>query len=147
MKKKICIFFMGINLLYIHSYSIAKDNKYPITYEERKMQEIGSIFDNKNYQINKEKKVSVQKLWEASLYVLKDIPLISSDFNGGVIITDWYNISPIISNKVTIIIYKDTSNVEVKVFQRKLINNKFQDIGLSNDIANKIHQQIIDKVK
>lgn len=145
---------------YNNSYAnLVRD--YPKTKEERQIEEMGSIIDNnpilfrsdkvKNTHtksfIDKEAKVN-KYLWQASINVLNEWPLLSTDYNAGIIITDWHypKDKKNYSLKAHIFI-KDNSikpeSIEVKLFEKILQSGKWGDNVTSSDIAFNLKEKIL----
>ena len=77
----------------------AKDEEAPMDSEDRRKFTFGSVVGDETLMFGGPKKrassnnagVSVNAyLWQASLEAIKFMPLVSTDANGGVIVTDWY---------------------------------------------------------
>ena len=94
------VIYLIITLLFI-SEAFAKESSYPVAREDRVYEEMDSVFGGEGLVIhpNKVKNISTKTkdspvnayLWRASLEFLKDMPLVSTDINSGIIITDWYS--------------------------------------------------------
>lgn len=92
-------------------------------------------------------------LWKATLKTFKTMPLLTSDFAGGIIVTDWYgNMNNgngeqikitvnFLSNKLA------ASSIEV-ISHKKICKNNSCNIQTMNDVfSNKIKSKIVDNIK
>ena len=116
------------------------ENEYPKTLQERRADEMGSVLDGGGVSFSRKKVKnestkalvgSVNKyLWESTIEILDFAPLSSTDSSSGIIITDWYSPSaePKDNWKINVRI-KDIvispEALEIKVFTRKLVNNRW----------------------
>ncbi|CAF3088111.1 unnamed protein product [Rotaria sp. Silwood2] len=151
-----------IFLCFLNNNAIAVHTDYPLTEEERKLQEMGSLAGgegltfrpskiknnstkSKDYQINK-------YLWQASVEVLNFIPMASADLNGGLIITEWY--SPKENKdfrfKINIII-KDNiispDSIEVRIFEQTFKKGNWIDHHSTSNLALSIEDKILRKAR
>jgi hypothetical protein len=65
---------------------------------------------------------SSNELWRASLDIIDFMPLLSANYSGGIIITDWYSENPNESIKVTIRFLSNevrSDSISIKIFYRK----------------------------
>ena len=71
---------------------------------------------------------SSNELWRASLDVIDFMPLTTANYNGGIIVTDWYseNQNPNESVKITIRFLTNevrSDALDIKIFNRKCLDN------------------------
>ena len=92
---------------------------------------------------------SSNELWRASLDVIDFMPLLSANYSGGVIITDWYSENPSESIKVTIRFLSNeirSDAINIKIFHKKckdLINcNTSQNEG---NLGNELKKEILKR--
>jgi hypothetical protein len=65
---------------------------------------------------------SSNELWRASLDILDFMPLVSANYSGGIIITDWYSENNIDSIKITLRFLTNevrSDSVDIKIFYKK----------------------------
>jgi len=91
-------------------------------------------------------------LWRASVSTLDFTPLVTANYSGGIIITDWYskkNSSD--SIKIQIVFNSNElspSSFEVKSFKKKCKEDKScSTIKMNNNFNSKIKQQILENAK
>tara|TARA_B100000945_G_C19999452_1_gene420340 strand:- start:29 stop:562 length:534 start_codon:yes stop_codon:yes gene_type:complete len=91
------------------------------------------------------------ELWRASLDTLDFMPLISADYGGGIIITDWYNENNNYEDAIKISIRFLTNEIRsdalnVKVYTKKCENLNKCNINENNpEIQNKLITTILSK--
>ncbi len=91
------------------------------------------------------------ELWRASLDTLDFMPLISADYGGGIIITDWYNENNNYEDSIKISIRFLTNEIRsdalnVKVYTKKCENLNKCSINENNpEIQNKLISTILSK--
>ena len=91
------------------------------------------------------------ELWRASLDTLDFMPLISADYGGGIIITDWYNQNNNYDDAIKISIRFLTNEIRsdalnVKVYTKKCENLNKCSINENNpEIQNKLISTILSK--
>ena len=71
---------------------------------------------------------SSNELWRASLDTIDFMPLTTANYNGGIIVTDWYSEDQKVGEAVKITIRFLTNEVrsdalDIKIFNRKCLNN------------------------
>tara|TARA_A100000164_G_C21599493_1_gene626812 strand:+ start:102 stop:635 length:534 start_codon:yes stop_codon:yes gene_type:complete len=94
---------------------------------------------------------SSNELWRASLDTLDFMPLISADYGGGIIITDWYNENNNYDDAIKISIRFLTNEIRsdalnVKVYTKKCENLNKCSINENNpEIQNKLISTILSK--
>lgn len=139
--------------------------QYPRTNEEKRRADRGGVFDI-DFDIfgsgdDATSTPLVQSnvnryLWQASLDVLSFMPLSSSDFEGGVIITDWYsNYSNDTSNqqekiKVNVTIKSSelqASSLNVQVFKKIKSGQEWLDQKASNELKEQIEEKILSQAR
>ena len=92
---------IGILLLLLNScqafkYKPTKAGEVPVNAEDRVRKNIEEGRGFRIMDINKKKDgtfdfASSNELWRASLDTIDFMPLVSANYSGGIIITDWYN--------------------------------------------------------
>ena len=90
------------------------------------------------------------EMWRASLDVLDFVPLISADYGGGVIITDWYNDDNNSNEAVKITIYFLSNEIRsdalnVKTHRKICENNNCKVSELKSEINEEIKLAILKK--
>ena len=94
---------------------------------------------------------SSNELWRASLDTLDFMPLISADYSGGIIITDWYNENNNYDDAIKISIRFLTNEIRsdalnIKVYTKKCENLNKCSINENNpEIQNKLITTILSK--
>ena len=94
---------------------------------------------------------SSNELWRASLDTLDFMPLISADYGGGIIITDWYNENNNYQDAIKISIRFLTNEIRsdalnIKVYTKKCENLNKCSISENNpEIQNKLISTILSK--
>ena len=95
---------------------------------------------------------SSNELWRASLDVIDFMPLISVNYSGGIIITDWYSDENDPSESVKINIRFLTNEVrsdslDIKVYNRKCIDNLLncKIIQTDNVLVSELKKEILKK--
>ena len=94
---------------------------------------------------------SSNELWRASLDTLDFMPLISADYSGGIIITDWYNENNNYDDAIKISIRFLTNEIRsdalnIKVYTKKCENLNKCSINENNpEIQNKLVTTILSK--
>lgn len=87
--------------------------------------------------------------WQASLKVIKFMPLTSADPYSGVIITDWYSVNNVrykLNVRVLSGVLSGTT-VSVSVFKQTKNNNLWKDEVVSLDVSNKLEETILNEAK
>ena len=95
---------------------------------------------------------SSNELWRASLDTIDFMPLVSVNYSGGIIVTDWYAADPSLSGESVKISIRFLTNevradaLEIKVFNRKC-NNVSNCIvkELDDELGPEIKKQILKK--
>ena len=65
---------------------------------------------------------SSNELWRASLDILDFMPLVSANYSGGIIITDWYSENNVDSIKITLRFLTNevrSDSIDIKIFYKK----------------------------
>jgi len=94
---------------------------------------------------------SSNELWRASLDTLEFMPLISADYGGGIIITDWYNENNNYEDYIKISVRFLTNEIRsdalnIKVYTKKCENLNNCIINEDNpEIKNKLTSTILNK--
>ena len=111
-------------------------------------QESGIIFGGKE----KDNLGKQNIMWQATLKTLNFIPISSSDYQGGIIITDWYSDGK--SNESIKITVKFNSNevkntsIDVKAFKKKCDNsNECKTMPMGQSFNRKIKDQIFNEIR
>lgn len=154
------IFLVVIIFLSLNSCSSTKDTEekkgevkktYEPNLDKRLKQYEGQLFDKATGK-NKSNEFGVTNImWRASLLVLKDIPLASVDYSGGIIVTDWYSNGTNESIKINISFNNNevaVSSIEVKAF-KKICNAK-NECSISNgdeSFTKTLKDKIINKIR
>jgi len=92
---------------------------------------------------------SSNELWRASLDVIDFMPLLSANYSGGIIITDWYSENQNESIKVTIRFLSNevrSDAINIKVFFKKckdIINCKITESG--GNLSKELKKEILKK--
>jgi len=158
--------FLFVVLIFIFSLNAVAEggDDFPKSARQKKSESYGSIFDGEGgFTIfgNKKKDgasgrgviVGVNTyLWQAALEVVQFMPLASTDFNGGVINTDWYEDSDFGNQmyKVNIIIKSgelSANALHVSVFKKKLRDGRWRDVKLSTELAQELEDKILTKAR
>jgi hypothetical protein len=105
----------------------APDEKAPLDSEEKRKYTFGSIIGDETLVFGGSRKktssndsggVSVNAyLWQASLETIKFMPLVSTDANGGVIVTDWYSESKNPNERIKVTLYIRGLELRVEAIQ------------------------------
>lgn len=149
------------------SHSSFSSSDYPISKEEAKRKESGSLIGGDGIVIKSGKininsgKKSQTKYSNSDIYdvvfnsakkIISDLPISTLDHKTGTIITDWYSTvnKPNYSYKVQITvknakIIEDT--LEVKVFEKKLIGGQWYNQPDSKNLSSKYIQDILSETK
>jgi len=135
MKKTLCLFtlyfFIFQSFVSCGLYRPVDAQKYPPQPELRvkKNMEEGrgiKLFSSENNMGGKFEFANANPLWRASLDTLDFMPLLSVDYGGGVIITDWYgeeNDNDAIKISIQFLSNEVRSDaLNIKVFKKKCIN-------------------------
>ena len=136
----------------------ADARKYPADPKKRVEQ---NLKEGKGFRLNKMLQdqnkggvfdfASSNELWRASLDTLDFMPLISADYSGGIIITDWYNENNNYDDAIKISIRFLTNEIRsdalnVKVYTKKCENLNKCNINENNpEIQNKLISTILSK--
>ena len=154
---KISILFLLINIL--NSCGIYKPTdarEFPPEPEKRVQKNLDEgrgfkLFKNDNKSGGVFDFASSNELWRASLDTLDFMPLISADYSGGIIITDWYNENNNYEDFIKISvrfltneIRSDALNVKVYTKKCKNLNNCIVDED-NPEIKNKLISTILTK--
>ena len=91
-------------------------------------------------------------LWRATLDTIDFMPLVSANYSGGIIITDWYVNKKIKDKRIKITAHIRTSElrsdgIKVKVHVQKLIDNIWSDTVTDNNLASKIENNILNEAR
>ncbi len=149
------------NFLNINAIATVSDD-YPMPEEERRFEEIGSIVGGeglvfrpsriKNDSTKTQSNTINKYLWQASIESLSFIPLASTDSNGGVIITEWYNPKGKTNFRFKINIFiKDNlispDSIQVKIFEQTLKSGNWIDSQNTSDLAIIIEDKILRRAR
>ena len=94
---------------------------------------------------------SSNPLWKATLEILDFMPLVSANYSGGIIITDWYTEGDNLDESVKISIRFLTNEVradslDIKVFNRRCINTSNCVVKeLDDELGPELKKQILKK--
>lgn len=145
--------YIAVIILLIVNFITNAD--YPKSREERRSEEIGSLLGEGGIRFNIGSKKAAERhnnvnnfLWFAALDVLEMFSLNSTDFSGGIIITDWYNSTeePGSRFKITVMISGETlapESVDVVVHKKYKKNNHWVSELAPKYIANNIEEKIL----
>ena len=129
----ICILLLVLNSCQALKYKSTKAGEVPVSADDRvkKNMEEGRGF--RLMDINKRKGgtfdfASSNELWKASLDTIDFMPLVSANYSGGIIITDWYNDGSSNNQSVKISIRFLTNEIrsdalDIKIFTKKCSTN------------------------
>ena len=90
---------------------------------------------------------SSNPMWRASLEILDFLPLVTVDYSGGIIITDWYNDSN--SNDAIKVSVRFLSNevradsLKIVVHKKKCVNNKCSVAVIKSKIQEELRSSIL----
>lgn len=156
---KIIFFANLLAVLVFNTTTSLAEGDYPKTREEREMDEMGSVLGGEGITFKPSKSrnestkaqigFTVNKyLWQAALNILSFSPLSSVDSNGGVIITDWYSPKdkPQFNFKIQVFIKANVISpeaIEVKVFERVLKNNNWQQTDTKSNLSSTLEDKIL----
>ena len=92
---------------------------------------------------------SSNELWKASLDTVDFMPLVSANYSGGIIITDWYSEQPNESIKITLRFLSNevrSDAIDVKIFYRKC-DQQMNCVVSENDgnLKQEIKKEILKK--
>ena len=91
-------------------------------------------------------------LWQAALDAVQFMPLASTDFNGGVINTDWYMENPSDSQmyKVNILIKSSELNLTsltVRVFKKQLRDGQWVNVKASAKLGSDLEDKTLNRAR
>ena len=153
---KISIYFLVIlQLTSCGMYRPTDARKFPPEPEKRVQK---NIDEGRGFRLFKDESkggvfdfATSNELWRASLDTLDFMPLISADYGGGIIITDWYNENNNYEDSIKISIRFLTNEIRsdalnVKVYTKKCENLNKCSINENNpEIQNKLISTILSK--
>jgi hypothetical protein len=102
------------------------------------------LFKNDNMNSGVFDFASSNELWRASLDTLDFMPLISADYSGGIIITDWYNENNNYDDYIKINVRFLTNEIRSDALNVKVYTKKCQN--LENCIINEDNPEIKNKL-
>ena len=155
-------YFVSFLVIIISCNAWAKKHDYPIASEDRKFEEMGSALQTEGIVIRptkvknestKTKDMPINSyLWQAALEAVSFMPLSSSDAEGGVIITDWYNdkVKPNENYKIIINIKDNVISpqaIDVIVHNRIYENNVWVSAEPSAELRTKIESKILERAR
>ena len=94
---------------------------------------------------------SSNELWRAALDTIDFMPLVSANYSGGIIITDWYNDSSSTGQSVKISVRFLTNEVRSDAIEIKVFNRKCNNISncivreLNDELGPELKKQILKK--
>jgi len=146
------------SLIYLNSCGIYKPTdarEFPPEPQKRVQKNMDEgrgikLFDNSNKGGTFDFATS-NELWRASLDTLDFMPLMSADYGGGILITDWYNENDNYEDFIKISIRFLTNEIrsdalDVKVYTKKCININNCSVSQDNtEIKNKLISTILTK--
>ena len=148
-------------LMMISGIAHAK-SEYPKTRDELRSEEIGSVLGGEGivFRPTKIKNTSTQTidskingyLWQATLDVVDFAPIISSDSNNGIIVTDWYSNSkePNRSLKLKVYIKGDVispESLETELKQRVLKNGRWLEDNAPSTLGATMEDKILRRAR
>lgn len=91
-------------------------------------------------------------IWNVALEKISFMPLQSSDQMSGVITTEWYQIGDDLNNRIKLVVYVksteiDESSLDVKVFKEVFDGSKWNASNQSSELALKIKKSILDTAR
>lgn len=136
--------------------------EYPKSPAERRDEKMGSILTGEKdsgvylFQSGRkeavENNVSVNKiLWQASLDVLSDMPIVTSDYNGGMIATDWYSVKGSnLRTKYNVMIKGSklsANNIKVTTFCQRLVGGTWVSAEVDPKENKEKEMEILNKAR
>jgi len=92
---------------------------------------------------------SSNELWRASLDTIDFMPLLSANYSGGIIITDWYSETPDQSIKITLRFLSNeirSDAIDVKIFNKNCSSEQSCIVSENNgELKNEIKKEILKK--
>ncbi len=154
---KICLILS--TFFYLNSCGIYKKTdarEFPPEPEKRVQKNLDEgrgikLFDNNRKNSGTFDFATSNELWRASLDTLDFIPLISADYGGGIIITDWYNENSSNEDSIKISVRFLTNEIRsdalnVKVYTKKCVTINNCKINENNpEIKKKLISTILTK--
>ena len=92
---------------------------------------------------------SSNELWRASLDVIDFMPLVSANYSGGIIITDWYSENQNESIKITVRFLSNevrSDAIDIKIFYKEcqeMVNCKVSE--KNSELKNELRREILKK--
>ena len=161
LKNSALLIFIGITLFALSSCGPPGDaRKYPPNPDARVKKNLeegrGFRLDNSIKGLGKKGGdfmfASANELWRASLDTIDFMPLVSVNYSGGIIVTDWYAADQSLSGESVKISIRFLTNevradaLEIKVFNRKCINVSNCIVKeLDDELGPEIKKQILKK--
>ena len=161
--KRLIITFLSALILLLQSAcgpfkykKVNAEKDVPINVKERVQKNIeegkGFRLMNKMEKGNTYDFASSNPLWRATLDTLDFMPLVSANYSGGIVVTDWYseNNTPNESVKISIRFLTNeirSDALDIKVFNRKCVDNLINCKITSTDkvLVTEIKKQILKK--
>jgi len=89
------------------------------------------------------------ELWRASLDTIEFMPLISANYSGGIIITDWYSAAPNQSIKITLRFLSNeirSDALDIKIFRKDCNSDQQCTVSeINNELNIEIKKEILKK--
>ena len=143
------------------------DSEFPQSKAQRDSEKYGSILGTNGLNLYDSSKAGKDKnsaeaaktseninpyLWQAALDSVQFMPLSSTDFNGGVINTDWYmeNSSANQMYKVNILIKSSELNMtslQVRVFKKQLQDGQWVNVKSNAKLASDLEDKILNRAR
>jgi hypothetical protein len=152
------IFLLGLLSTFIYSCNGklpgADARKFPSDPAKRVEQ---NLKEGKGLQLNEVFKnqggvfdfASSNELWRASLDTIDFMPLLSANYSGGIIITDWYSDTPDQSIKITLRFLSNevrSDAIDIKVFYKNCNNGQNCTVSEKNSELNiELKKEILKK--
>lgn len=137
-----------------------KDSSVPDTMEETRAAEAGSflgkgitIGSGRDRDGDENAKIGVNSyLWQASLDALADLPIVTADSNGGIIITDWHSTTSATNERLKVninILGKKLTpgNLRVRVFRQTKKDGTWLSAPVSPITSRNMEDAILRKAR
>jgi hypothetical protein len=162
-----CLFLIVFLMLMSCSYLKKDQEKDPVTGKTKRIEP--NVYEKQKKWVEKEGSVifgggkdpsnstavfaSNNVLWKATLKTFKTVPLLTSDFAGGIIVTDWYgNINNGTGEQIKITVNfvsskLSASSIEVTSHKKICKDNVCNTQVMDESFSNKIKSKIVDNIK
>ena len=153
--KLIGLFLILINLNSCGIYRPVDAKEYPPEPEKRVKK---NLEEGKGFRLfgDDDKKggnfefASSNPLWRAALETIDFLPLMSANYSGGIIISDWYNIKGKQDERIKISVLINSQElradgIKVSIFKQILRANSWNNTSINPKIITNIERKIIQK--